>query len=88
MIIETNFTEDSTALSSTVETLEAENRNLKSQLASMMELLEETDASVAYLQEALKRDETSTSQPKTHRSKRKPTSYRRSRQKPVHRSAE
>lgn len=44
----------SSTLSSTIVTLEAENRDLKRQLASMMELLQQTDACVANLQETLR----------------------------------
>ena len=77
-IFETENSMDSSILSSTIETLEAENLDLKRQLASMMELLEETDASVAYLQEALKRGQSSKLQLGPSQSRRSFRSSRRS----------
>lgn len=64
------------ALSSTIETLEAENHDLKRQLAAMMLLLEKSDASVASLQEALRHGEPMT---RTLKTPRKLSSYRRGR---------
>lgn len=73
-----DYHEDSSALSSTIETLEAENRDLKRQLASMMELLQETDASVAYLQEELRRSGSPEFSSRRERSmRRKPSRHSR-----------
>jgi len=56
-----NVISDTSPLSSSMETLEAENHDLKRQLSSMIQLLEESDASVANLQETIKRGESSSS---------------------------